>query len=63
MTIETLQLLLSKLPEAARKSFRVPDISHNLIAGGELVAAVCSIHFYKIGPEIEYEGDGGINQP
>ena len=37
MTTETLELLLSKLPEAARKALRVPYIPHNLIAGGELV--------------------------
>ena len=57
MTTETLELLLSKLPEAARKAFQVPEIPHNLIAGGELVNAGCSIHFYKHGSEIEYEGE------
>ena len=28
-----------------------------MIAGGELVDAGCSIHFYKHGTEIEYEGE------
>ena len=39
LTTETIELLLIKLPEAARKDFRVPDSPHNLIAGGELVDA------------------------
>ena len=37
MTTETLNLLLDKLPEQARKAHRVPKIAHNLIA----VAALC----------------------
>ena len=57
MTTETLELLLSKLPEAARKAFRVPDIPDNLIAGSKLVDAGFSIKFYKHGVEIEYEGE------
>ena len=54
MTTETLELLLSKLPEASRKAFRVPDIPHNLIAGGELVDTGFRIHFYNNEAEIEY---------
>ena len=57
MTTETLELLLSKLPEEAREAFRAPDIPHNLIAACELVDAGCSIHFYKHGCEIEFEGE------
>ena len=57
MTTETLELQLSKLPEATRIAFRVLDIPHNLISGGELVDAGCSIHFYKHGAEIDYEGE------
>ena len=57
MTTETLELLLSKLSEASIKAFQVPDITHNLIAGSELVDAGCIIHFYKHGAEIEYEGE------
>ena len=33
----------------------MPDIPHNLISGGGLVDAGCSIKFYKYGAEIEYE--------
>ena len=67
MTTETLELLLSKLPESARKYFMVPNIPHNLISEGKLVDAGCSIYFYKHGAEIEYKGenyteDVGINQ-
>ena len=62
MTTETLEFFLSKLPEAARKAFWVPDITDNQIAGVELVDAGCRIYFYKHGTEIEYEGER-INQP
>ena len=37
--------------------FRVPDIPHNLIAGGGLVDTGCSINFYEHRAEIEYEGE------
>ena len=56
MTTETLELLLSKLPEEAREAFRVPDIPHNLISACELVNTGYSIHFNKHGCEIEFEG-------
>ena len=39
VTTETLELILKKLPKAARKAFRVTDIPHNLIAVCELVDA------------------------
>ena len=47
VTTETLKLLLKKLPEAARKAFRVPEIPHNLITACELVDAGCGVHLYK----------------
>ena len=56
-TTKTLELLLAKLPKAARRAFRVPDILHNLMAGAELVDARCGLHLYKTYEEIEYEGD------
>ena len=46
VTTKILELLLKKLPKAARKSFRVPDIPHNLIAACELVDAGCGFHMY-----------------
>ena len=44
VTTETLELMLKKLPKAARKAFRVPDTPHNLIAACELVDAGCGVH-------------------
>ena len=52
VTTETLELLLKKLPEAAKKAFRVPDIPHNLIAACELVDSGCGVHLYKHSAEI-----------
>ena len=57
VTTETLELLLKKLPEAARKAFRVPEIPHNLIAACELFDAGCGVHMYKHSVEIEFEGE------
>ena len=57
MTTQTLTLLLNKLPIAARRAFRVPDIPHNLIAAAELIDAGCSIHLHRHGFEINYEGE------
>ena len=52
VTTETLELMLKKLPKAARKAFRVPDIPHNLIAACELAGAGCGVHLYKHSAEI-----------
>ena len=57
VTTETLELMLKKLPKSARKAFRVPDITQNLIAACELVDAGCGVHLYKHSTEIEYEGE------
>ena len=57
MTTETLRLLLQKLPEAARKAYRVPKIAHNLIAVAALCDAGCEVRFFKHGVTIEYEGE------
>ena len=57
VTTKTLELLLAKLPIAARRAFRVPDIPHNLMAGAELVDAGCGLHLYKTYAEIDYEGE------
>ena len=51
---ETLELLLKKIPETARKAFRVPDIPQKLIAACELVDAGCGVHLYKHSAEIEF---------
>ena len=57
VTTETLELMLKKLPKAARKAFRVPDIPHDLIADCELSDAGCGVHMYKHSAEIEFEGE------
>jgi hypothetical protein len=44
-TSKTLQLLLSKLPPAARRSFRLKKIMHNLVAVSELCDAGCKVQF------------------
>ena len=54
VTTEALDLMLKKLPKAARKAFRVPDIPHNLIAACELVDARCGVQMYKHSAEIEF---------
>jgi len=56
-TTQTVELLLPKLPPAARKAYRVPSISHNLVAVSELCDAGCTVYFHKHGVEIEYEGE------
>ena len=56
-TTETLELLLSKLTKAARRTFRLPDISHNLMAGAELQDAGYSLHLCKAYEEVDYEGE------
>ena len=68
VTKETLELLLNKLPEAARKAFRVPYIPHKLFAACKLVDAGCgSISINTVQKlslkEKPYIKDGEINQP
>ena len=57
VTTETLELLLKKLPKAARNAFRVTYIPHNLITACELVNAGFGVHLYKQSAEIEFEGE------
>ena len=56
-TTQTVELLLDKFPVAARKAYRVPNISNNLVAVSELCDAGCTVYFHKEGVEIEYEGE------
>ena len=55
--METLEILLQKLPPTSRQEFRVPDIPHNLIAAIKLADAGCGIHLYKHYGKIEYKGE------
>ena len=56
-TTKTLELRLRKLPEKARKAFRVADVPHNLVAVATLVDAGCSVHIYDWGFDVEYNGE------
>ena len=56
-TTETLEILLDKLPQKARETFRVPNVPHNLIAAAKLCDAGCGVHLYKHNCEVEYEGE------
>ena len=55
--METLELLLNRLPLKARRAFRVPDIQHNLIACSELIDAGCGVYLHKHGCDMVYEGE------
>ena len=56
-TTETLLLKLKKLPEQARRAFRVGDAPHNLVAVAELADAGCRTYFQRTGFEIDYNGE------
>ena len=56
-TTQTVELLLDKFPKAARKAYRVPHITNNLVAVSELCDAGCTVYFHKHGVEIEFEGE------
>ena len=48
---------MNKLPEEAKVSFEVPDLSHNLLSGPELADAGCTLRLDKYGADIELEGE------
>ena len=56
-TTQTVELLLPKLPLAARKAYRVPNIAHNVVAVSELCNPDCSVYYYKHRAEMEFEGE------
>ena len=56
-TSQSLPLRLLKLPHAAKPTFLVKDIPHNLVPVSELVNAGCSVHMYFWGFNIDYEGE------
>ena len=63
MTMETLELLLNKLPLKARHAFRVPDTQHNVIVCAELIDAGCLVYLHKHDCEIEYlQGRGFVQR-
>ena len=56
-TSKTLELRLKKLPQKARKAFRVDGIPHNLVVVATLEDAGCSMHMYYWGFEVDYNGE------
>ena len=56
-TTQTVELLLPKFPQVARRAFRVPNITRNLVAVRKLCDVDCGVYFHKTGVEIEHEGD------
>ena len=55
--IETIELLLNKLPIAARRGFRILDIHNNLLAVCELCDAGCEVNFHRTGVTVYYNGE------
>ena len=61
---QTVELLLPKLPPAARKAYRVPSISHNLVAVSELCDAGCTVYFHKHENTKEKQStEAGVTKP
>ena len=56
-TQKTIELLLPKWPEKARKGYTVPNITNNLVSVAELCDAGCTVFFHEHGVDIEYEGE------
>ena len=56
-TTKTLEMLMPKWPPAARKAFRTPKVTNNLVAVSELCDAGCGVYFQKTGVEVDYEGE------
>ena len=56
-TIETMELLLSKLPKASREAHRVPGIINNLLSVSFLCDAGCEVFFHITGCEISSNGE------
>ena len=56
-TTETLDLLLEKLPPAARVTHRCPVITNNLLAVATLCNAGCNVLFTENSVEVEFNGE------
>ena len=48
---------MKKLPQAAKRAYRVKETPHNIMTEAELCDAGCGVHLYKHDVEIEYEGE------
>ena len=56
-TTNTLELLLTKLPRAAREAHEAPTITNNLISVSVLCDAGCEVFFHMTGCEITFNGE------
>jgi hypothetical protein len=56
-TTKTLQLLLNKLPDAAREAHCAPGIINNLVSVSVLCDAGCEVFFHSTGCEVTFNGE------
>ena len=56
-TTNTLELLLTKLPKAAREAHAAPTITNNLLSVSVLCDAGCEVYFHGQGCEITFNGE------
>ena len=56
-TTKTLELLINKLPKAAREAHRAPTITNNLLSVSVLCDAGCEVFFHFHGCEITFNGE------
>eukprot|EP00957_Ditylum_brightwellii_P004450 337188-Ditylum_brightwellii.AAC.1 len=61
-TKETIDLLLSKLPQSARRGFRLRNLMHNLVAVAELCDAGCKVIFDKNDVVVQKEGEQVVHE-
>ena len=56
-TTKTLELLINKLPKAAREAHRAPTLTNNLLSVSVLCDAGCEVFFHSHGCEITLNGE------
>eukprot|EP00957_Ditylum_brightwellii_P083866 6374444-Ditylum_brightwellii.AAC.1 len=57
VTTQTLTVNLPKLPEEAKCSFRMPNITNNLLSVTKLCNADCTVTFSKSNVVVEKNGE------
>jgi hypothetical protein len=56
-TTSTLELLINKLPKAAREAHRAPALTNNLLSVSVLCDAGCEVFLHQHGCEITFNGE------
>ena len=56
-TNKTMELLLNKLPKAAKEAHRAPGVINNLLSVSILCDAGCEVFFHSTGCEISFNGE------